>query len=300
MTVFRQAGVALAIALAAIATSQAAPSETNEQFPGLTGRVFTYTVVRGDTLGLLSARFGVPPATLASLNQRLTSATLKPGEVLTIDNRHIARVDPAATLTLSLAQRMLFVREDDFVRGYPVAVGRSGWQTPTGVFTIVEKETNPTWDVPESIQEEMRQKGEPVLTHVPPGPDNPLGAFFLRLSFSGVGLHGTNAPSSIYRFTTHGCVRLSPGDIADLYARVQTGTTGMSIYEPVLMTITGTRVWLEVHPDVYRRGADPRATVAALAAQANATDQVDWTKVAEVIRHRPGIAIDVTREGGLR
>src|SRR5207244_4257585 len=59
-------------------------------------------------------------------------------------------------------------------------------------------------------------QGKPVLTHVPPSPANPLGKYWLGLSIPGVGIHGTNAPSSIYNLQTHGCIRLHPDDIEKL------------------------------------------------------------------------------------
>ena len=71
------------------------------------------------------------------------------------------------------------------------------------------------WIVPESIQEEMRREGKDVLTRVPPGPDNPLGRHWIGLSIGGIGIHGTIAPSSVYHFRSHGCIRLHPDDVEE-------------------------------------------------------------------------------------
>ena len=57
------------------------------------------------------------------------------------------------------------------------------------------------------------------------GPDNPLGAYFVRLSFTSVGIHGTNAPASVYRFQSHGCIRMQVTDAEWLFDRVDVGTT---------------------------------------------------------------------------
>ena len=57
-------------------------------------------------------------------------------------------------------------------------VGTRHWPTPVGAFTVLDKEANPTWDVPLSIQDEMRR----------------------RLSFPSLGIHGTTAPGSIYSY----------------------------------------------------------------------------------------------------
>ena len=75
---------------------------------------------------------------------------------------------------LNVAQRMLFVFVDgELVRAFPAAVGKPDWATPVGRFSVLIKEIEPVWDVPVSIQQEMAREGRPVLTTVPPGPDNP-------------------------------------------------------------------------------------------------------------------------------
>src|SRR5688572_32042800 len=49
---------------------------------------------------------------------------------------------------------------------------------------------------------------ERVRKKVPPGPDNPLGEYWMGLSATCCGIHSTNAPQSVYQFKTHGCVRM--------------------------------------------------------------------------------------------
>jgi lipoprotein-anchoring transpeptidase ErfK/SrfK len=68
---------------------------------------------------------------------------------------------------------------------------------PLGEYEIDERVTDKPWIVPRSIQEEMRREGKPVLTIVPPGPDNPLGRHWLGLSRVSCGIHGTIVPASI-------------------------------------------------------------------------------------------------------
>jgi L,D-transpeptidase ErfK/SrfK len=137
----------------------------------------------------------------------------------------------------------------------------------------------------------MRRLGKPVTSTVPPGPDNPLGDYFLRLSFPSVGVHGTPSTSSIYGLVTHGCIRLHPDDIATLFPKVDVGAAGRLLYEPVLLARTAAGLFLEVHPDAYRRGpSDPRAVVHRIADAAGVCAEVDWRLVEEVVRHRHGIA----------
>ncbi len=131
---------------------------------------------------------------------------------------------------------------------------------------MVAREEDPVWKVPASIRAEMREKREKVQTIVPPGPDNPLGHYRLRLSLECCGIHGTNAPQSIYRFQTHGCIRLAPANAKALFARVRTGLPVEIIYEPVLIArdADGT-TFLEVHPDIYGDSKDQTPTADAIA-----------------------------------
>lgn len=230
----------------------------------LVGREFEYTVQRGDSLTGIGARYGVSAKALAARNGIKISSKLRPGQVLRVDNRHIVPAALEEGILINLPQRLLFLFENGrLVAWYPVAVGQPDWQTPTGSFRIMTRETDPVWDVPVSIQQEMRRKGEPVRKKVPPGPDNPLGEYWMGLSATCCGIHSTNAPQSVYQFQTHGCIRMNPDDAEDLFYRVEVGTPVEIIYEPVLVgrSADGTTL-LEVHPDIYGRLRSPteRAT----------------------------------------
>lgn len=263
----------------------------------LTGASFDYHVVAGDSLDGLAARFGVDAATIARRNAITRGARLAPGVALRIDAVHIV---PASerTIVVNLPQRILFVRTTDGMRAFPIAAGRPSWPTPRGSFTVDVKETDPTWDVPPSIQEEMRRTGKPVLEHVPPSPQNPLGQFWLGLSLPGIGIHGTNAPQSIHRLVTHGCIRVHPDLIGELFALVPEGADGEIVYEPLLVAVVGERVFVEASPDAYRRSPITMARLRELTDRAALTTLVDWTRAAEALALHEGIAVDVTAGGG--
>jgi L,D-transpeptidase ErfK/SrfK len=193
-------------------------------------------------------------------------------------------------IVINVPQRLLFLMRDGIeVARYPVGLGRADWRTFLGPFTIVAKEVDPAWDVPKSIQEEQRRAGKPVITRIGPGPNNPLGKHWLGLSATGYGIHGTNAPASISTFQSHGCIRLLAADIADLFARVEVGTPGMSIYEPILLAVIGQELWLEAHRDVYRMDRrDPRNYVAVEAARLSFGASIDAEVIETVLRERDG------------
>ena len=116
------------------------------------------------------------------------------------------------TIVVSLEDRRLALVEDGRVKAvYTVAVGKDATPSPTGTFTIVERVENPTYYHDGKV--------------IPPGPDNPVGDRWMGLSRAGYGIHGTNAPRSIGKAASHGCIRMSRRDLESLFAQVRTGDT---------------------------------------------------------------------------
>jgi L,D-transpeptidase ErfK/SrfK len=256
------------------------------------GDRWIHEVAPGETWQTIGARVGVDPRILAARNERSTRVALRPGDVLGIDNRHIAPEGIADGLVINLPQRMLFVyRQCAVSAAYPIAVGKPTWPTPLGAFTVIEMETDPTWDVPASIQNEIRRAGRPVVTRILPGPSNPLGKYWIRLSFGGIGVHGTNAPASIFQFATHGCIRLHPEDIEHLYRDVDVGEAGEIVYEPVLAAYDGTAAYLEVHADAYRRAGDPFLAAIERLDTLGLSERIDLSAVERVVHAAEGTAV---------
>jgi len=113
-------------------------------------------------------------------------------------------------LVISLADHKLALIEDGrAVKIYPVAVGKSSTPSPTGTFEVISRVAHPTWYGPHKI--------------VGPGPANPLGTRWMGLSHKGYGIHGTNAPRSIGKSASHGCIRMRKQDVEELFELVQVG-----------------------------------------------------------------------------
>ncbi len=258
----------------------------------ITGGVSAYAVAAGDTLTGIAARFGVYPSTIAEDNGLQAARPLEVGRQLRIDNRHIApRTIARGEIVVNVPQRMAFFEDGERLLAYPIAVGRPTWQTPTGSFTVVRKERDPAWHVPASIRAESARAGHPLPRVVPPGRRNPLGHFWIGSSLAGIGMHGTPVQSSIYQAATHGCLRLQRHAIADLYARVELGTRGRVLYEPILLAASGDEVYIEAHPDVYRRlPVTLHQEARALAAHLGLDRRIDWARADREIDRRAGVA----------
>lgn len=260
----------------------------------LVGGTFSYVTRKGDSLTGIGARFGVTARVLAADNHLSPGSILKTGQSLRIDNRHIVPNGTSHGIVINIPQRMLFYfKEHRLIRAFPVGLGRQDWPTPTGAFRIIAKEENPNWDVPISIQDEMRREGKAVKTCVPPGPDNPLGKYWLGLSIAGYGIHGTIAPTSIYQFQTHGCIRAHPDDIATLFDDVSRGTPVVLIYRRLMIANVGGRIYLEVHRDAYKKETDVRPQFEEWLKTLGSGFQVDRSLATGIIRQQDGIAREI-------
>jgi L,D-transpeptidase ErfK/SrfK len=226
------------------------------------------------------------------------NTTLKPGSVITIDTSHIVPTELSHGLVINLPELLLYqFHMGAYQRRYALAVGKPSWPTPTGSYCVLNKAENPVWTVPVSIQEEMENMGREAVEKVPPGPQNPLGKFWIGTSAEGVGIHATNRPWSVGHYVSHGCIRMLPEEIAQLFPQVEVGTLIKIIYQPVKMALTRQgRVFLEAHPNIYNRKINYLDYVKNLAQSYQLDSRLDWPKIETILKIKDGVAHDVTKE----
>lgn len=293
--------------LLALLTLTSGPAAGAQGLPTLVGQEWIYRVQPKDTISRIAARHNLTSRVVRGLNGLKPGVRLKPGQSLRLSTRHIVPPAAKAAVVINIPDLLLYRFEADKLAGwYPVALGQpfdtkyepdpKRWQTPTGTFKVVERRSNPIWRVPKSIQEEMAAEGKTVYERMPPGPENPLGKFWIGLSKWGYGIHGTIAPSSVGRFKTHGCVRMKPGHIDQVFAAVAVGSVVRITYEPVKVLAWGDQVWLEVAPDSYSKVPDLRALAHRKLEAAGVGDRVDSKRVEQVIKARWGLAVRVDRQ----
>ncbi len=121
-----------------------------------------------------------------------------------------AQVDDKRLLLVSIPDHQLALIEDGQVKEiYPVAVGKQSTPSPSGSFHIVVRVVDPTY----------YHEGKVIA----PGPGNPLGDRWMGLDRKGYGIHGTNAPQSIGKSASHGCIRMAKRDLEELFSLVKVG-----------------------------------------------------------------------------
>jgi len=270
----------------------------------LVGTSGTYTVLNGDTIRLVAGKLGVSRAQLAAMNGLSLKDGLKTGQILQYNNRRIVpehRIKDG--IVINIPDRMLYLYQQGTMSfstavalGTPTKTDQFVWQTPTGRFKVVNKAKDPTWTVPPSIQEEMRLEGKEVITSIPPGKNNPLGKYAIKTSLPGILIHSTTKPWSIYTYASHGCIRVYPERMEELFKLVKVNVPGEIIYRPVKLAITDDgKILLEAHTDIYNKTKGLAAEAKALIQARKLDDKVDWEKVKQVISRRAGVAEEITR-----
>jgi L,D-transpeptidase ErfK/SrfK len=268
------------------------------------GSVTTVTARHEDTLSDIARAHEVGYAKIVAANPGVDPWLPGEGTPIVLPTRYILPDAPRAGMVLNLPEYRLYhyrahkPGEPDGVAIYPVSIGDMDWRTPLGLTRVVSKVKNPSWYPPRSIRAEHARNGDILPAVVPPGPDNPLGEYALRLALPGYLIHGTNKPYGIGMQVTHGCIRLYPEHIARLYRQVVVGTPLRIIDQPIKTGWDDGVLYLEVHPPLPASGSDVSVTAAVravIAATQSRPATIDWDAVERAARERRGLPVPVSR-----
>ncbi len=222
------------------------------------------------------------------------------GTEIVLPSRFVLPDAPREGVVLNVASKRLFYFPKaqpgaaPVVHTFPISIGREGWATPLGTTKVVAKKKDPAWHVPASIRREHAENGDPLPAVVPPGPDNPLGRYAMRLGLRGDYLiHGTNKPAGVGMRVSHGCIRMNPDHIEWLYPQVPIGLPVHIVNQPVLVGMAGGELFAEVHPaleeDKTRRTAALLKDVEKhLTSRQGAAGAVDYERLARIAREQRG------------
>jgi L,D-transpeptidase ErfK/SrfK len=289
-TLFACSLLFLAVVGNAYATTYNLPETKGDTVVASTnGDTASITVDQDQTLLDVARRFNLGQTEIVTLNPKLDRWLIKKGTVVRLPNRRILPDSPHEGITLNIAEyRMYYYPADQpgTVRSYAHGIGRQDWQTPLGRTTVAKKVKDPAWHPPESIRREHAANGDPLPPIVPPGPNNPLGAYALYLNLPGdYRIHGTDV-DKIYGIgmqITHGCVRMYPEDIEALYYSVPIGTPVYIVKQPIKVGWLNNILYVEAHPDLEgeEKTQDQRYALAlALIQKANNGELPEFDQVA--------------------
>jgi len=265
----------------------------------LIGQNLLHRVIAGDDLVELALVYRVGYVELLAANPDVDPWLPGIGAELLIPGEHILPDAPRRGIVVNLAElRLYHFATDGRIASMPIGIGTEGTETPLGDTTIVNKRKDPTWWPPPSIRAEKPE----LPASVPPGPDNPLGAFALDLGLPLYRIHGTNRPYGVGRRVSHGCIRMYPDHIEALFAAVKVGTPVRLVDQPAKLGWRDGRLFLEMHPtqqqvDAVEAGGalddwppqDPTELIRSFVAASGRDVQVNWTVVDRIAQARSGV-----------
>ncbi|MDH3613943.1 MAG: L,D-transpeptidase family protein [Gammaproteobacteria bacterium] len=323
----RKLRVILVLGVLVVNVARAEIYELPPQGYDVIGAVSTITARHEDTLVDIARRHGLGYEDIVRANPHVNIWLPGAGTEIILPTRFVLPAGPRRGVVLNLAEYRLYYFPEPkpgavaYVMTYPISIGRMDWETPLGMTKVISKVRNPSWYVPQSVLDEHAADGRPLERIVPPGPDNPLGEYAMRLGLPGYLIHGTNRPAGVGMRVTHGCVRMFPEDIEYLFGKIDVSTPVRIINDPVKMGWNGDQLIMEVHPvlevavpleseDVQEeeQTIDPAADVVAvkdplsyvteqfIVTTGERAGQLDWHLAEQIVDRSDGIPTPVGEE----
>ncbi|SEN03154.1 L,D-transpeptidase family protein [Nitrosomonas marina] len=281
------------------------------------GQIRTTQAGRTDTLLDIARMYDIGQTEIVQANPDVDRWMPEDGSTVVLPSRHIFPMADRKGLVLNLPEMRLYYfptpgkGEKPVVMTFPIGIGRMDWETPLGISRITEKKKDPTWTPPESIKKDRIANGEPPLPNVvPPGPDNPLGRYAMRLSIGSGSylIHGTVKPYGVGMRVSSGCIRLYPEDIEHLFGNVPVGTQVNIVNQPIKLGWLLNQLYIELHPPLEEDEAkysDYQQSVfdavneflANKKSQKNLSSnfEIDYETLKQAIREKKGIPVLISR-----
>jgi len=290
-------------ALLALLLPAGAAAMTYEYPPpefSLIGAVDAVEASYEDTLLDIARRYSIGQEEIVLANPGVDRWLPGAGTVVVIPSQFVLPQTPHEGLVLNLPEMRLYyypkrdTGRQPKVQTYPVGIGRVDWATPLGQTRLVDKIKDPSWRPPESIRREHAAEGDPLPVVVPPGPDNPLGRYAMRLGIPGYLIHSTNKGFGVGMRVSHGCIRMAPEDIEKLFPQIPVGTPVRIVNQPAKAGWYGGKLYLEIHPpleeDLAGRARLLDTAFAAIeTALRERNVEVDESAVRRVIKQQSGM-----------
>jgi len=178
---------------------------------------------------LIAERFHTTEQFLRALNSEVDWANVKTGQVFSVPNVNLPRAsEKASVVRVKLSRKIVAVygANDRPIGFFPCSIGKDKERRPVGTLAVKTFAPNPnfTWD-PAVFTESPESQTITGKLIIPPGPNNPVGTYWIGLDRTGYGIHGTPKPEEIGKTESHGCFRLANWNVEALAKMVETGTT---------------------------------------------------------------------------
>jgi L,D-transpeptidase ErfK/SrfK len=292
------------LALGAVLAAAFPATRASALSPAMIGEVAIHRTTADDSLLDLARQYDVGYVAMIAANPVLDPWVPGAGKDIQLPTAHLLPDAPHEGIVINIAEMRLYYYpvKDGVPETYPIGLGEEGSETPSGSTRIMRKMANPTWY--RTKNEIAAKPWAPKI--VPPGPENPLGAYALYLGWPSYLIHGTDDWRGVGRRDSRGCIRMYPEDIQKLFGEVKIGTKVTVVNQPVKLAWSGDRLYLEVHPtpaqadqleiDNLSDFEDPvGVTKTIMAAAKDAASRLDWAAIRQAAKDRNGIPVAITR-----
>jgi L,D-transpeptidase ErfK/SrfK len=275
------------------------------------GQLQVTIIGKNDTLPDIARRFDVGYDEIVRANPGVDPWLPGVGREVVVPTQFVLPMAPRQGIVVNLAALRVFYfpavkkGEKQIVYTYPIGIGKIGWSTPEGTTKVVGKQKDPVWRPTESIRKEHAENGDPLPAVVPAGPDNPLGKFKFTLGWPTYLIHGTNKPYGVGLRSSHGCIRLYPEDVEQLFGMANVGTQVTVVNQPfvfgwhegqLVLQAYGAqeddkRDWEKSHAKLLSRSLSPQIQKQLDAQQ----EAIDWQRVGHIAQDPRGLVLSVTQ-----
>jgi L,D-transpeptidase ErfK/SrfK len=260
--------------------------------------VIIHTTTKNDSLVELARHYGIGFNEIELANPGVDAFVPGSNRQIRIPSLWILPDAPMEGIVINISEMRLYYFHPSKkgapikVSTFPIGIGDEGTKTPVGTWKISEKREKPSWYPPASIRAERPE----LPAVVPPGPENPLGTHAMRLSKTDFLIHGTHRPFGVGRLVSHGCIRLYPEHIPQLFNMVTIGTKVTIVKQPIKVGMRNNRVYVEIHEDPYIKIPNYLEAANALLQKKGLLKLISTEKLYKAVRKKDGIPFDITKD----
>ena len=285
---------AVCVSLSGVGGVSAVRAETFRlENPGdsVVGLPFYFKARGKDTLLDIARQNNLGYADMEQANPKVDMWVPGDGADVMVPSMFVLPDAPRNGIIINRAEKRLYYyppSDPDLVRIYTISVGKDAMGTPLGSFKVIEKRKDPIWTPGPGVRASHAARGDILPAQVPPGPDNPLGRYAMRLSNPDYLIHGTSMPWGLGMEVSGGCIRMYPEGVEELFGMVGVDTPVAIIDQPYKVGWRGDDLYLEVQTGEKSVRKSARAVIPEGVAN-TAGLVIDWSAVERAVKEDSGI-----------
>ncbi len=236
------------LGLGAIKDARAENFRLENPNDSVVGVPFYFTARNKDTLLDIARQNNLGYDDMRKANPKVDMWVPGDGTEVLVPTLYVLPNVPHVGIVINRAEKRLYYfppNDPGLVRIYTISVGREAMGTPLGTFRVIEKKKDPIWTPGPNVRASHAARGDILPAQVPPGPDNPLGRYAMRLSNPDYLIHGTSMPWGLGMEVSGGCIRMYPEGVEELFGLVDVDTPVAIIDQPYKLGWRGDDLYLE-------------------------------------------------------